>query len=384
MPGCRRLVEELNEPNNTLTSENITAEQGPPRRVWLRIALSYALATACLVWVFHDYDFRDLLRRVATMNLLLVVLAIIFDVLSFVCQGLRWRLLLRPFGSISVLRATQAIYTGMFVNQVLPLKLGELLRAYLISRWTSVKLGTVATSIVIERLFDGFWLAAACVMTMIFKPLPRRLIEAGDALGALVLILLSLLIALSLRRTSLQALVPRAHVGDVRHSRHGSSDGGERRRKPVAWTLAGSLGALLDRTAFDLRAILHTPSSLSAFALSLLLMSLQWFAFWLAMLAFGLRLSPLTAAAVFIIVHVGTLLPGAPANIGTYQFFTVIGLVLFGVDKTTAAGFSLVVFVLLSVHTWGLGFWALRGSGLTLLGMRTELSKQLPRLKTNV
>jgi uncharacterized protein (TIRG00374 family) len=373
----------MSEPNGTLTSKETTAHH-KKLRGWLRMALSYALAIACLVWVFHDYDFSDLLRRVVTLNPLLVAMAIICDVLSFVCQGLRWRLLLKPFGSISVLRATQAIYSGMFVNEVLPMKLGELLRAYLVSRWTSVKLATVATSVVIERLFDGFWLATAFVMTMIFIPLPRRLIEAGDALGALVLILIGLLIALSLRRTSFPAFVAGAHVGDVRHSQNRSSEGGERKRKPVEWSLARSLGARLDRIAVELRAILHAPSSLSAFALSLLLVSLQWFAFWLAMLAFGLRLSPLTAAAVFVIVHVGTLLPGEPANIGTYQFFTFFGLVLFGVDKTSAAGFSLVVFVLLSVHTWGLGFWALRRSGLTLLGMRTELSKPLPSLKTNV
>jgi uncharacterized protein (TIRG00374 family) len=365
----------MSKPNSTLTGENTTVEHGQLRRAWIRMALSYALAIACLVWVFYDYDFTDLLRRVAAMNLLLVMMAIICDVLSFVCQGWRWRLLLRPFGSISVLRATQAIYTGMFVNQLLPMKLGELLRAYLVSQWTSVKLGTVATSIVIERLFDGFWLAAAFVVTMIFIPLPRRLIEAGDALGALVLILVSLLIALSLRRTSLPTFVAGAHVGDVRQM---STEAGECERKPVERSLARSLGVLLDRTAVELRAILHAPSSLSAFALSLLLVSLQWLAFWLAMLAFGLRLSPLPAAAVFVIVHVGTLLPGAPANIGTYQFFTVLGLVLFGVDKTSAAGFSLVVFVLLSVHTWGLGFWALRRSGLTLSGVRTELRKLLP------
>ena len=113
-------------------------------------------------------------------------------------------------------------------------------------------------------------------------------------------------------------------------------------------------------------------------------MSLQWLAFWLAMLAYGLRLSPLAAAAVFAIVHVGSSLPGVPGNIGTYQFFTVLGLVLFGIDKTSAAGFSLVVFVLMSVHIWVFGFWALRRSGLTLLGVQTGQSKALPSLKTNV
>jgi hypothetical protein len=36
-------------------------------------------------------------------------------------------------------------------------------------------------------------------------------------------------------------------------------------------------------------------------------------------------------------------IPNAPANVGSYQFFSVLGLTLFGVDKTVAAGFSIAV-----------------------------------------
>jgi uncharacterized protein (TIRG00374 family) len=274
--------------------------------------------------------------------------------------------LLRPFGSISVLRATQAIYAGMFVSEVLPMKLGELLRAYLISRWSSVKLGTVASSIFIERLFDGFWLVAAFVMTMIFVPLPRRLIEAGDALSVLVFILLGLLLGFSWT-TSPRFAVEGAHFEDGRqYPQEAPPDKGK--RSQAASSLARSLGGSLYRFAVGLRVMVYSLSSLLAFGLSLLLVSLQWAAFWLLILAFGLRLSLLAVVAVFVIMRVGTSLPGAPANIGTYQFFTVLGLTLFGTDKTSAAGFSLVVFVLLSTHIWVLGFWALRRSGLTLFG----------------
>jgi len=58
------------------------------------------------------------------------------------------------------------------------------------------------------------------------------------------------------------------------------------------------------------------------------------------MRAYGLGLSFWVGAAVFLILHFGTALPNAPSNVGTYQFFTVLGLTLFGIDKTTATGFS--------------------------------------------
>jgi uncharacterized membrane protein YbhN (UPF0104 family) len=100
--------------------------------------------------------------------------------------------------------------------------------------------------------------------------------------------------------------------------------------------------------------------------------------FWLVMRAYGLDLPFPAGVAVILIVHLGTAVPNAPANIGTYQFFTVTGLTLFGVDKSSAAGFSLAVFAILTLPLWALGSWALGRSGLTLLAVRTEMVGSQP------
>ena len=65
-----------------------------------------------------------------------------------------------------------------------------------------------------------------------------------------------------------------------------------------------------------------------------------------------------------------------PPNVGTYQFFTVVGLRLFGVDKTLATGFSIVVFVLLTLPLWVIGYFALSRSGMTLSQIKMKISKQ--------
>ncbi len=360
--------------------------KSPARRVWLRALLGYALAAVCLVWVFHDYDFSELLRRVAAMNPYWVAAAILCDILSYLCQGMRWQLLLRPLGRVSVLRSTQAIYAGLFINEMLPMKLGELVRAFLVSRWMPAKLGSVAASILIERLCDGVWLAAGIALTIMFVPLPRRLVEAGDVFGVGILVLLFLLtlLAVSGSRVSL------------RNSAHAENDidaGGPSVRTmdtdgaPGSFTLwrklSNAIAVLLRRLSFELRVIGRTRWMLLAFALSLALLLLQGLSLWLVMRAYGLRLPFAAGVAVFLIVHLGTALPSAPANIGTYQFFIVLGLTLLGVDKTSAAGFSLVVFALLSAPLWALGFWAFGRSGLTLFGVRAELGKSLPGMKAD-
>ncbi len=100
------------------------------------------------------------------------------------------------------------------------------------------------------------------------------------------------------------------------------------------------------------------------------------------MMAYGLSTPFWVGAVVFLIVHLGTAVPNAPANVGTYQFFCVIGLTMFGIEKTLATGFSVVVFVLLTIPLWVIGFFALSRSGTTLYTIRSEVNALLRRAKT--
>lgn len=366
----------MGESNSEVIRDSGLVPNSPAGRVWLRTLLSYTLGFVCLVWVFHNYDFGDLLRRVAAMNPYWVVAAIVCDALSYLCQGFRWRLLLRPFGSISVLRATQAIYAGLFVNEMLPMKIGELVRAFLVSRWMSAKLSSVAASIVVERLCDGVWLAAGIALTILLVPLPRHLVEAGEVfwVGILVVLFLFALLAFNGHGMPPKSSMHIERVGDAESAVQMVGTGGSSRSFKLAHKLSNVVVTLVRRLSLELHVIGWSRGMLWAFALSLAMLLLQGASLWFVMLAYGLREPFAAGITVFLIVHLGTALPSAPANIGTYQFFIVLGLTLLGTDKTSAAGFSLVVFAVLSLPLWALGFWAFGRSGLTVMGMRTELS----------
>ena len=61
-------------------------------------------------------------------------------------------------------RATQAIYVGLFASEIAPMRLGELVRAYLASRWIARPFAAVVPSMLVERLIDGIWLALSAVV----------------------------------------------------------------------------------------------------------------------------------------------------------------------------------------------------------------------------
>lgn len=314
----------------------------------LRVAAGWIVGAACLAWVLHDVRLGEIGRDTANLAWGWVAAAIALHVASYASQGLRWQLLLRPVGDIPVLKTTQAIYAGLFANEVLPLRFGELVRAYLVSRWISRDLVSVLPSVAVERLFDAIWLAAAIGLTAIMVPLPEVLVRSIELLGGVVL----------------AATVGFFYVSFRKHD-----SARVRRWRVIRW---------VDSLLTGLKEIGRSAPMYEAFAVSLVFLALQAAAFWLVMLAYGLRTSFWVGAAAFLIVRLGTAVPNTPANVGTFQFFTVVALTLLGVEKTRAAGFSLVVFVLLTIPLWALGFLALSRSGATLGAIRAEIGGGRP------
>jgi glycosyltransferase 2 family protein len=321
-----------------------------PKRI-LRLAAGYGIAAACLAWVMHDIRPEALWKALTSFHAVLLLPAVAFDAVSYWSQGFRWKLLLHPLGRLSTLRSTQAVYAGLFTNEIMPMRAGELVRAFLVSRWLSAGVVRVIPSMVVERMFDGIWVALGMGLTAIFVRLPRNLLRAADVLGVAVIASMVLFVGLVFRRRPRPASV-RPNTG----------------WKPLRW-----ISALTGRLADGIAEIgLSRPFFLSFFSSALILI-FQIAAFWLVMRAYGLRVSIWEGAAVHLIVHFGTAIPNAPSNVGTYQFFTVLGLTLFGVDKTTATGFSLAVFVVLTVPLWLIGFFAVSRTGLTFRQIRSAV-----------
>jgi glycosyltransferase 2 family protein len=313
--------------------EPVTAGSGASagRAAFWKRLFGYLLAGACLVWVFHDIHAERMFEHIGSMNGWWVLPAVACDVLGYVCDAARWRSLLLPAGRLPLLRATQAVYVGLFTNEVMPMRFGELVRAYLASRWIGRPMPEVIPSMLVSRLLDGVWMAIGIGLVAIFLPLPRDLMLAGDVFGIAVLLLAGVFLILVLGKHRL---------------------GGRFR---------------------GLQAIGTGRTLAVAGALSFAFLAFQVVSFWLIMESYHLRLPLSAGAAVYLIVRLGTALPNAPANVGSYQFFTVLGLSLFGIEKTQATGFSVVVFILLTLPLWALGLVALSRTGMTLSMIRSDI-----------
>lgn len=316
--------------------EPVTAAEGNIRRR-LTAAAGWVVAGACLIWLLHDVHPRAILASAGRLSWTWVAGGIAFDILSYLAQGWRWELLLRPRGRLSVWRTTQAIYAGLFTNEVVPMRAGELVRMGLAARWLNTSARAVFASLLLERLMDGFWLAAAAGTAALFVPLPNSMRIATGVLGIVVLLGFGFFEWIS--------------------------------RRPAGTPHTGRFRAVL-RWLQPMQESIRDAGLSRDFRTALLASGLvllgQILAFWSIMQAAGLGLGIGAGAVVLLIVHLGTMIPNAPANLGSYQFFVVVGLAVFGVDKTSATAFSFVVFFLLTAPLWLIGSFALSRSGMTI------------------
>ncbi len=290
-----------------------------PRRKlpsWAPQALGYTLSAICLAWVLHGYQFNQLMPAIRSLDWWWVSAAVLCDLSVYVVHGLRWNTLLEPVAKLPLWRTVQSIYIGLFANEVLPLRVGEVIRCYLLAHWNDLNISVAFASAGVERIIDGFWMLAAFLITTIFvKRIPEDL--------TIVVVLLGLVVAAG-TVTLIWAVVHKQHAHAViRESKWAAA----LRHVVEGLHLMGNRRTLT-RTAL----------------ISLVYLLLQYLTVFLLMKAYLLDYSFWVAAGVLTIVRLATVVPNAPGNIGLGNIACVMALHLFDLGDSDAKTFSIILF----------------------------------------
>jgi uncharacterized protein (TIRG00374 family) len=337
-------------------------DTGTQEKSKVPLIVGYTISTAALVWVLHDFHIVRALRDFAKVDYRWVLLGMAFDVLSYFMQALRWKLLLTPFGKVRLTSSIRAVYAGLFANLVFPLRPGEVLRCYLLSDSEGISIGRVGGALGVERLIDLVIATASLGVISLVVDLPRRFNRVAVILGIVTLVLETIVVAMIL----------------YLEIKMGSNPEAECQRKGMTGKVMSALTAL--------HAMGTAPSFYPAVLASIGLPGCQVLGLWAMMKSYGLHPSidghsentMLAAVVVLLVINLGVSLPNAPANVGAYQFFCVMGLSVFQVEKTTATGFSIFAFLALTIPFIFLGFAALVRSGMSLKSMKETVS-HMPR-----
>jgi uncharacterized protein (TIRG00374 family) len=323
-------------------------------------AVTLVVSVACLAWALQGVSWTELWEDIRELDWRWVTVAAVADLLIYVVQGWRWSLLLLPIAPVSPWASVGAIYVGLFANEVVPLHAGELIRCFLMARWSKIPSSVTLASALIERIFDGMLLIAGLFLSLRYIrhfPLSRGharaigVITTGSIFLAILLLVCAALLAVA-----------------------------------MYWR-EQTLDALLDARLFswahvfieDLHRIGHSRYLYFSAAVSVLYLLLQILPIYAIMQAYGLfdGVPWAQAGALMVLLRLGSVLPQAPGNIGLFQVVCTLVLTLFGVPGDTARRFAEILFAVVTLPLLVVGFIALIASGAKMGDIQREAQAEM-------
>ena len=149
-------------------------------KVSWRAALGLALTVVLLWWAFHGVDWAAVRADLRDANVPLVIVAVVLATMVFPLRAIRWRPILDPVAPHLPFRPLwRATAIGFMANNILPARAGELVRAYVLSRETTVSFSAAFASLVVDRVFDGVIVILLMVLAMFDPRLPAGTMVAG-------------------------------------------------------------------------------------------------------------------------------------------------------------------------------------------------------------
>ncbi|MGH9666074.1 MAG: lysylphosphatidylglycerol synthase transmembrane domain-containing protein [Bryobacteraceae bacterium] len=301
------------------------------------------ISLVCLWWVLHDLNLSGLKAEIKDLDWRWIAVAAVSDVVVYFWQGWRWSLLLNPITAVPVWQSTRAIFVGLFANELLPLRSGEVIRCYLQSLWSKIPLSVSLASALIERIFDGIWLVLCLLLTYRRVGLPRDMLYFTAVVGLLV--------------TGMALLVGFAMF----HKQHAHAAlSGSKWHKHVR--------VLID----DLHLIGRSRSLYFSFLVSLPFLLFQIVPIYALTQAYGFDISVGGAAVIVVILRLSAAVPQAPGNMGGFQAATILTLRMLGIEGPIAKRFSLVSWVVITLPLLIAGFVALIITGARLADLHRE------------
>lgn len=348
--------------SDTEAAADGAAPAGGLRLTDWRIWLGLAITVVSVWWAGRGIPVSEVvtaMRRADFWSLL--IFSAPFYTASVYVRALRWRHLTNPIAPMSRQVLFRSESLGFMVNNVLPLRIGEVVRSWTLSQDTGTSFSAVFGSVVLERVLD---VVAVLVLAGGALAYAGRSSDVGGILAEGSILLLPVgaapLAVLILMRMAPEFVIRVSHVVLLPLPLHLRE-----RIEGLLRSFMEGLGAL-SGGAHLFWIVLHSIT------IWLLLSAAPiWIGFW----AFGVDLgSPVdTLFSSWILlgaVGVAVAIPSAPGFIGPYQLAFKAVLVRLGVDPATALAMGVLVWFVFWLTLTLQGLFFLRSSRRSL----TELA----------
>jgi uncharacterized protein (TIRG00374 family) len=287
-----------------------------------RAVIGMAISIVALGLVVRSVDLAAAWEALRNADPRWVALLVAFIAVDVVLRAVRWRVLLAPVAAVPFRDTLASLLVGYLANNVLPARLGEIVRSHDLGERTGVSRSTILGTIVIERVVDTFVvvsIAAAAILILSVRGIVASAVMVGFAVTAL--------------------LVVGVALGIYAH------------RLPGADRFRTFLGRWprVRQALVRLRTGLTVASDARAMAAAVVLSIASWsctvFAFAAAAQAVGIEPTMGQAALLAAGTNLATAIPAAPGYVGTFELAAVTIAASVGIAREPALAFAVLVHV---------------------------------------
>jgi uncharacterized protein (TIRG00374 family) len=327
-----------------------------------KTVLGFALSAALLYWVLHNVSWTDVGATLRASDFTLWALAVLASQLIFPLRALRWRPILHSIApDVRFRHLWRATTIGMMVNNVvIPSRLGELARAYALSKEDArVPFTAGLGSLVVDRSFDALIVLGLILVALLDPHFSANIAVKDDRtlgtsiafVGGGVAVLFALLYAGVFAPQRVETIA--SAIGRRLFPKH------EDRIRQIARNFTAGLGVLRDPRRFA-----------AVFLWTLTHWLMNALAVWLSFKAMHIDV-PITAALLVQgLIVIGAAVPQAPGYFGTFEAASMIGLAAYGLPTSQAKVWALSYHVLTLVPITLIGFWDAGRLGLSIGELR--------------
>ncbi len=287
-----------------------------------KVALSLIIGGVCLWLAAKKVDWSEVGQALRDFDPFYLVLAIIISLLIQVFRAWRWKIELSPLRALPFALTWQVVAVAYMMINVLPFRLGEPVRPVLMSWKSGLEISAIVGNWVFEKMLDAAAMVFFIHITLVIADLPAWAHKASTVSLVTFVVLVSLVVGFWLKGESfyhktLRRLLPEGAGNKV----HG-----------ILVSARKGLQILPDKRLVAF-----------AFVVTLFLWFLPILSSYVLILGFGFDLPFAAAFVVFVCIGLGTALPNPPGMFGVFQIAAVVALGLFGVSKSEALAYGILL-----------------------------------------
>ncbi len=290
------------------------------RKVFIGIVISAIF----ILLAFREVDFQEMLQTLKNAKYIWLIPAISFMLFSHWARAVRWRYILAPIQNVNVHPLFSALMIGYAANNIFPLRLGEFLRAFAIGKTQQISKSSAFATVIVERLIDILSLLVLLSCAVLFFPLPDIIKNSGYFIF-IITISAIIFIVLLMEKTESTIRI----LGKILPSRIFNFV-----QKVVRSFLQG------------FTVLKKTDHYLTIIILSILVWVLYIGTVYTSFFAFDFpqkyNINLFSSLIVLVIVSIGIMIPSSPGFVGTYHWFCMKSLSLFGVPESEALSFAVI------------------------------------------